>query len=250
MRKPLIAGNWKMNKTMNEAKELALGIKAEVTDFSKVDVVLCPPFTDLFSVYEIINDTEIGLGVQNMYWEKVGAFTGEISPIMVKDSGAEYVILGHSERRQYFKETNEIVNRKVKAALEIGLLPILCIGETLEEREAEKTIEVVKTQLKESLQGIEVPDILQVIIAYEPIWAIGTGKTATPVQAQEVHAFIRSWLKDAFSDAVSQTLRVLYGGSVTPDNIKELITQPDIDGGLIGGASLKVSSFVNIVKKC
>lgn len=248
MRKPLIAGNWKMYKTIGEAVQLANGIKRGVMDFPNVEVALCPPFVTLSFVYDIISDTDIKLGAQDLYWEKEGAYTGEVSPVMLKDCGCEFVIIGHSERRKYFFETDETVNKKIKAALGIGLSPIVCIGETLQEREAGKTIEIVKGQLEGGLKSLGIEDMLNLIIAYEPVWAIGTGKNATAAQAQEVHGFIRSWIAKNFSEGASQTLRILYGGSVKPSNIKELIKEQDIDGALVGGASLEVSSFVEIVK--
>lgn len=248
MRRPLIAGNWKMYKTINEAVHLATGIKRGLIDFTEADIILCPAFSALNSVYEVIMDTHINLGAQNLFWEKEGAYTGEISPIMVKDCGCEYVIIGHSERRKYFFETDETVNKKIKTALEIGLTPIVCIGETLEEREAGKTVEVVKKQLVGGFSNFNSEEILRMVIAYEPVWAIGTGKTATPGQAEEVHKFIRNWLADNFSGEVSAALRILYGGSVKPSNIKELMREEDIDGALVGGASLENNSFIEIVK--
>ncbi|UCG35681.1 MAG: triose-phosphate isomerase [Candidatus Omnitrophota bacterium] len=248
MRKPLIAGNWKMYKTINEAVELANGAKRELLDFSEVDIVLCPPFTSLDSVYEVIMDTDIKLGAQNLYWQEEGAFTGEVSPIMLKDCGCEYVIIGHSERRKYFAETDETVNKKIKTALAVGLIPIVCVGETLKERESQKTIEVVQRQLQQGLKEIAKDTFSKIVIAYEPVWAIGTGKTATPQQAQEVHKFIRDWIEDNYSSDIAQKTRILYGGSVKPSNIEELMREEDIDGALVGGASLKVSSFVDITR--
>lgn len=248
MRIPLIAGNWKMYKTINEAVALATQVKRSLLDFAKAEIVLCPTYTALNSVYEVIMDTNIKLGAQNLFWEKEGAYTGEISPIMIKDCGAEYVILGHSERRKYFSETDEKINTKIKAAHQIGLTPIVCIGETLEEREAQKTLEVIKTQLEGCFKDFVSLDMMNVVIAYEPVWAIGTGKTATPEQAQEVHNFIRNWLESTFSEEVSSKLRILYGGSIKPANINELMKKEDIDGGLVGGASLEADSFVSIVK--
>lgn len=248
MRKPLIAGNWKMYKTSDQAVKLTAGIKAALKDFENVDIVVCPPFTVLSTVYNVISDTDIQLGGQDLYWEKEGAFTGEVSPIMLKDCGCEFVILGHSERRKYFGESNEIINKKVKAALEVGLKPICCVGETLEERESGKTIEVIKTQLTGCLAGLGIEDALNLVIAYEPVWAIGTGKNATAAQAQEVHKFIRTWITENLSQGVANTVRILYGGSVKPANTKELMKEEDVDGALVGGASLEASSFVEIVK--
>jgi triosephosphate isomerase len=249
MRKPLIAGNWKMYKTIGEAVQLAGGIKRNVLDLTEaIDVVLCPPFITLSFVYDTISDTEIKLGAQDLYWEKEGAYTGEISPVMLKDCGCEFVIIGHSERRKYFFENDEAVNKKIKAALSLGIKPIVCVGETLEEREAQKTIEVLKSQLEAGLADLGIEDILGIVIAYEPVWAIGTGKNATAAQAQEVHSFIRGWLSQRFSPGSAQALRILYGGSVKPANIKELIKEPDVDGALVGGASLDVGSFSEIIK--
>ncbi len=248
MRKPLIAGNWKMHKTINEAIDLATGIKRQLLDFDKVDIVLCPPFTSLNSVYEVILDTSIKLGAQDMFWENEGAYTGEVSGPMLKDCGCEFVIIGHSERRKYFGETDETVNKKVKAALECGLNPIVCVGETLDEREAGKMESVVETQLKGAFEDISEKDMEKVIIAYEPVWAIGTGKTATPQEAEDMHRFIRTWLKEKFSQDVASGIIILYGGSVKPANIADLMAGENIDGALVGGASLKVDSFVEIVK--
>lgn len=248
MRKPLIIGNWKMYKTINEAIALANGLKRELLDFEKADIVLCPPFTALTSVYEVIMDTNIKLGAQNLLWEKEGAYTGEISPLMIKDCGCEYVIIGHSERRKYFFETDEIVNKKIKAALGIGLNAVCCVGETLKEREEAKTIEVIRKQLEGCLKDLKIEDALGLTLAYEPVWAIGTGKNATAAQAEEVHRFIRTWMKDNFSSGFAESLRILYGGSVKPANIKELMQEEDVDGALVGGASLEAVSFTQIVK--
>jgi len=237
-----------MYKTSDQAVKLTAAIKAALKDFESADIVLCPPFTVLSTVYNVISDCDIQLGGQDLYFEKEGAFTGEISPIMLKDCGCEFVILGHSERRKYFAETDGIINKKVKAALEVGLKPICCIGETLEEREAGKTIDVVKTQLTGCLAGIEIGDALNLVIAYEPVWAIGTGKNATAAQAEEVHKFIRTWISENLSQGVANAVRILYGGSVKPANTKELMSEEDVDGALVGGASLEASSFVEIVK--
>lgn len=248
MRRPLIAGNWKMYKTINEAVRLANGIKRKLLDFQDADIILCPPFTCLPAVYDVISETEIKLGGQNLFWEKEGAYTGEVSPIMIKDCGCEAVILGHSERRKYFSETDQGVNKKIKISLDIGIMPIVCVGETLEEREQEKTIEIVQRQLTGCFDGLKEEDMEKLVIAYEPVWAIGTGKTATPQQAEEVHKFIRGWVEKNISAGVAQDIRILYGGSVKPANIKELMQQEDIDGALVGGASLEDSSFTDIVK--
>jgi len=250
MRKTIIAGNWKMYKTITEGIELVTGLKRNLYDINTVDIVLCPPFTLLSEVAEVIVETGIKLGAQDMYWQREGAFTGEVSGVMVKDAGADYVIIGHSERRQFFGETNETVNKKLKSALGIGLIPIVCIGENLMEREQGKTFQVIKAQLEESLAGLTIEQAEKIIVAYEPVWAIGTGKTATPAQAQEAHQFIRNLLGQLFNEKVSFGCRIQYGGSVKPDNIAELISQPDIDGALVGGSSLEVNSFTAIVKNC
>jgi triosephosphate isomerase len=248
MRKKIIAGNWKMNKTVSEAVDLAESIKREVGDLRDVDVVLCPPFTALKAVGDVLSGTHVDLGAQNMHWEKSGAFTGEVSPAMLRDLFCHFVILGHSERRQYFSETDEVVNRKTKAALANNLTPIVCVGETLQEREAGRMQDVVTTQVKGSLAGLTARELTQTVLAYEPVWAIGTGKTATSAQAQEVHALIRSVLKELADEATAQAVRIQYGGSVKANNARELFSQPDIDGGLIGGAALEARSFVEIVR--
>ena len=248
MRKPIIAGNWKMYKDVNQAVELANEIKRAAFDVENVDIVICPPFTNLSDVGEMLVESNVGLGAQNCYWETEGAFTGEISVPMIKSVGCGYVIIGHSERRKYFGETDETVNKKVKAAIDGGLSPIMCVGETLEEREAGKTLDVVKAQVTGGLKGFEEEYLDPLIIAYEPVWAIGTGKTATPDQAQEVHAMIRGLLEEMYSASLSGSRCILYGGSVKPENIEELMKEEDIDGGLIGGASLKSESFVDIIK--
>ncbi len=249
-RKPLMAANWKMNLSLDEARDLLNGIKSAPIDFNRVDVLVAPPFTTLHLAQTILTETDILIAGQNMHWESKGAFTGEISPLMLKEAGCGHVILGHSERRTLFFETSETVNQKVDAAIEAGLIPIVCIGETLKQREDKKTFDIIKTQLNESLKtSCKKRNLPQtVIIAYEPVWAIGTGKTATPEMAQEVHHFIRRWLIENFGHNTGETIRTLYGGSVKPDNIKALISQPDIDGALIGGASLKVDSFLSIIQ--
>lgn len=246
-RKKIIAGNWKMNKAIAEAEELAAGIKREVAECSEVDIVLCPPFTALKAVGDAIDDTFIKLGAQDMHWEPYGAYTGEISAGMLRDIYCHYVILGHSERRQYFGETDETVNRKVKAALAANLVPIVCVGESLEEREADRTRDVVSLQVRESLDDLA-DGITHVVVAYEPIWAIGTGLTATPEQAQEMHALIRDVLTGMHDADVAETVRIQYGGSMKPANAAELLSQPDIDGGLIGGAALEARSFAEIIR--
>ncbi|MFH1202676.1 MAG: triose-phosphate isomerase [Candidatus Omnitrophota bacterium] len=249
IRKPLIAGNWKMNKKISEAIELANGIKREVFDLTdRVEVVLCPPFLALAEVAEIISDSDIKLGAQDMFFKESGAYTGEVSAGMLKDVGCSYVIIGHSERRQYFSETNESVNKKLKAALKTDILPILCIGETLAERDAKKTFEVVEVQLKAALDSINNEDMLKITIAYEPVWAIGTGKNATPQEAQEVHKYLRNLILKWYNKEVAGNIRILYGGSIKPDNFKDIIAQEDVDGGLVGGASLETDSFVQLIK--
>lgn len=247
-RKPIVAGNWKMNKNVAEAIDLAGDIKRDLADCKEVDVVLCPPFTAVKAVGDVITGTHIDLGAQNMHWEKSGAFTGEVSAEMLREIYCHYVILGHSERRTYFGETDEIVNKKTRAALESNLIPIVCVGETLAEREAGQTNEVVGRQVRGSLAGLSNQQLVKTVIAYEPVWAIGTGKTATPQQAQDAHAFIRSVLAEIADQAVAQSVRIQYGGSVKASNARELFSLPDIDGGLIGGASLEARSFIEIVK--
>jgi len=248
MRRYIVAGNWKMNKTIGEAIELANGLKRELFDIGELDIVLCPPFTALSEVGEVLTGTNIKLGAQDMYWEKNGAYTGEICSSMLKDVGCKYVILGHSERRKYFNETNETVNRKLQKALKSELLPIVCIGETLEEREKGKTLDIIKDQVTNSLKDLSKQDMANTVVAYEPVWAVGTGKTATPQQAQEVHSYIRKLLSGLYDDETAKLVRIQYGGSVTPENIADLMNQPDIDGALVGGASLKIDSFSKIVK--
>lgn len=248
-RRPMIAGNWKMNLNIKESVVLAGAILKGAAEHAEVDVLIAPPFTALSSVREVVAGTRISLGAQNMHWESSGAFTGEISPSMISDSGCSHVILGHSERRILFGETNEMIDRKLNSALRAGLIPILCIGETLAEREKGTTFEVIRRQLQESLKGPlkarSVPP--STVVAYEPVWAIGTGKTASPVQAQEVHGFVRKWLGEAFDRETSAAIRILYGGSVKPDNIDELMAMSDIDGALVGGASLKAQDFLRII---
>ena len=238
-----------MYKTLTEAIELVNGLKRELYDITEADIVVCPPFTALAEVAEILVGSNINIGAQDMFWEKEGAFTGEVSSSMLKDIGCKYVIIGHSERRQHFGETNKAVNKKTKAALAEGLTPIICVGETLEEREAEKTFDIIKTQIQQGLEGLEKEQILNCVIAYEPIWAIGTGKTATPNQAQEVQAHIRGLLAEIFDKSTTEAIRIQYGGSIKPENIVTLMAENDIDGGLVGGASLKKESFVEIVRK-
>ncbi|MBI2351830.1 MAG: triose-phosphate isomerase [Deltaproteobacteria bacterium] len=247
MRTPVIAGNWKMFKTIPEAVSLVEKIKAELSRLEGIEAVVCPPYTSLSEVRKILAGSKIHLGAQDLHWEKEGAYTGEISAGMLKDAGCSYVIIGHSERRAYFGETDESVNKKIKSALSSGITPIVCVGETLDEREKGKAFEVIKRQIDNGLAGLTAGEAKKLVLAYEPVWAIGTGRTATPEQAQEVHAYIRSLLKTFGADA-SETIRIQYGGSVRPENISMLISQPDIDGALVGGASLKPDTFVGIIK--
>jgi triosephosphate isomerase (TIM) len=248
MRRPIIAGNWKMNKTIGEAVELVKALKDKVADVTDVEVIVAPTFTALSAVADVIKGSNIKLSAQDMHWEKSGAFTGEISPLMLKDAGCQYVIIGHSERRLFFGETNETVNKKVKSAHEYSIIPIMCVGEKLEEREAGIMKDVVKDHVVNGLAGLTEEQMIATVIAYEPVWAIGTGKTATPEQAQEVHQFIRELLSDMYSPKVADAVVIQYGGSVKPDNVAQLMSQPDIDGGLIGGASLDADTFTKIVK--
>ncbi|MFM1538659.1 triose-phosphate isomerase [Helcococcus bovis] len=246
MRKPIIAGNWKMNKSYSEAKVLLEEIKS--FDLNKeVEAVVCPPFINLALAKELLKDTNVEVGAQNAHFETSGAFTGEVSPVFLKDLGVKYVILGHSERREYFGESDELINKKVKSMLENGLLPILCCGETLEERESGKAQDKVKVQLEADLKGLSVEDFDNVVIAYEPIWAIGTGKTASADDAEEMCAYIRSLVKDLFGDAAAEKVRIQYGGSVKPSNVKEIMSKANIDGALVGGASLEAESFSKLV---
>ncbi len=248
LRPPLVAGNWKMNKTVSQAHNFVNNLKEAVTEVNDVEIVICPPYTALFSLNQVLKGSNIFLGAQNMYYYEKGAFTGEISPLMLQEAGCRYVILGHSERRIYFGEEDTLVNLKVKAALRTGITPIICIGEQLADREAGKTEEVVQKQLVGSLAGLE-PELCQmVVIAYEPVWAIGTGQNATAFEAQEVSNFIRKLLVNNAGSNRAKKIRLLYGGSVKPDNIAGFIKQPDIDGALVGGASLEVADFSLIIK--
>ena len=249
MRKKVIAGNWKMNKNLGESLSLIKDIKLAMLNISgKVDVIVCPPFTSLETGANLLKESPVKLGAQNMHFEDSGAFTGEISASMLKSVGCEYVILGHSERRTIFNENDEMINKKLKKALSSALKPIFCVGETLEEREANRTEKVIEKQIIEGLAGIPGSEMKNIIIAYEPVWAIGTGKTATPAQAEEVHVFIRNLVKRLYSPSVSDNIIIQYGGSVKPDNSKELLNMPNIDGALVGGACLKADSFVEIIK--
>ena len=245
MRRPLIAGNWKMFKTVAEAVSLVEALRADVRH--DVDTLLAPPFTALAAVAGAIRDARIALAAQNMHWEREGAFTGEVSPLMLRDVGCSHVLLGHSERRQLFGETDDGVARKTRAALAHGLVPVVCVGETLAEREAGRTMEVVERQVERALREVTPDQAASLVLAYEPVWAIGTGRTATPDQAQEVHRFIRRTLSVSHGEAVAAALRILYGGSVKPDNIDALMAEPDLDGALVGGASLDPQAFLKIV---
>jgi len=248
-RKLLIAGNWKMNNSIDESKALAGSLAVQNKEESRVDILVAPPFTSLFAVREAIRNSPIQLGAQNMYHEPKGAFTGEVSPTMLKEAGSSYVIIGHSERRQYFGETNSSVNRKIMATFQYGLQTIFCVGETLEQREAGQTFQVVKEQVWEGLTGVSDKEMWAVTIAYEPVWAIGTGKTATPEQAEEVHRFIRNLIKEMYGDATADSIRILYGGSVNAKNARELLGKSEIDGALVGGTSLKVDDFNEIIRQ-
>jgi len=247
MRTTFIAGNWKLNKTRPEAKALVEALKPLVANNAKVEVAVCPPFTALQTVGALVKGTNIRLGAQNCYHEPSGAFTGEVSPAMLKDLGCDYCIVGHSERRQYFGETDEGVNKKAKALLAAGIMPIICVGETLAQREANETEKVVEKQVRGAYAGLTAADALKTVVAYEPVWAIGTGKTATSQQAQDVHQFIRGLLAKLFDQTTADAIRIQYGGSMKPSNAKELLSQPDVDGGLIGGAALKAEDFAGIV---
>ncbi|MFQ6067611.1 MAG: triose-phosphate isomerase, partial [bacterium] len=222
MRKPVFGGNWKMNKTVKESIEMVKQLKEEIGRVMRVEVAIFPPFTSLWAVKKVLEDSPIGLGAQNMYWEEKGAYTGEVSPLMLLDAGCKYVILGHSERRQYFGETDARVNQKIKAALSLGLTPLVCVGEILEERKAGRAEEVVESQMRKCLEGLNYSEAPKLIIAYEPVWAIGTGKIATPGEAQRMHSFIRDILEELWGKKISSTIRIQYGGSVKPENIKDL----------------------------
>ena len=248
MRKPIIAGNWKMYKTLDEARLLAAGIVEKVNGVQDVQIVLCPPFTALAAVAEIVKNSVIGLGAQNCHFQEKGAFTGEVSPKFLLDFGCKYVIIGHSERRQYFGEDDALINRKLKAAMGFGLCPIFCIGETLDQRNQKQTFDVLKGQVLKGLEGISLSGPLKIVLAYEPVWAIGTGVTATKEQAQEVHKYLRDLLAGLWGADTAGQVRIQYGGSVKPENIAELMDQPDIDGALVGGASLEPESFSRIIK--
>lgn len=248
MRIPLIAGNWKMNKNIVESVSLVKELKDFVRGIKGVDIVVCPPFSSLWIVKEIINDTNIHLGAQNMYWETKGAFTGEISPLMLKDIGSEYVILGHSERRQYFRETSEEVAKKTEAALSVNLIPIVCVGENLKERESGETKIRIEQEIKALFSKIDSTCAGKIIIAYEPIWAIGTGRSSSSQDASQIIKFIRELFSSEYGSKIAERVRILYGGSVSPQNISEFMNESEIDGALVGGASLHALSFFQIVK--
>jgi len=249
MRRPLIAGNWKMFKTLREAVSLVEEIRGELAKSpAKADALVAPPFTALHAVAQFLRGSGIAIAGQNMHWEKEGAFTGEVSPLMLTDLGVSHVILGHSERRQLFGESDEGVGRKARAAFDHGLVPIVCVGETLAERESDRTLEVVERQLERGLRQLTPDEASRAVVAYEPVWAIGTGKTATPAQAQDVHAFIRRRVSISHGEPVAAAIRILYGGSVKPDNIASLMAESDLDGALVGGACLKADSFLKIVR--
>ena len=250
MRIPFIAGNWKMYKTVQEAVVFVKELRRLVKDVTDVEIVVAPAFTAVHAAAEAARNTNIGIAAQDVYWERDGAFTGEVSPGMIKEAGAQYVIVGHSERRRLFGETDQIVNRKAMAGMASGLTPIVCIGETLEERERAETLGVLDRQIKEGLRAFTPAQVADLIVAYEPVWAIGTGRNATAGQAEEAHAHIRGRLQEWFGAEAADRCHILYGGSVKPGNIRELITQPDVDGALVGGASLEVESFAGIVTAC
>lgn len=249
MRLPFLAANWKMFKTVHEAVVYAKELRALVKDLSDVEIVVVPPFTAIHAVAEAVRNTPIGVGAQDLYWEREGAFTGAVSATMIKEAGAEYVIVGHSERRRLFGETDDTVNRKVMAALAAELTPIACIGETLEEREQKATLDVLDRQIRRGLDGLTGAQLAALVIAYEPVWAIGTGRNATPEQAQEAHAHIRGRLRSWFGGDAADQCHVIYGGSVKPDNTAPLAAQPDVDGALVGGASLDVRAFFEIIQR-
>lgn len=249
MRRPIIGGNWKMNRgTPEKSKEMLENLIPLVIEINDIDIVIATPFTVLTDASKILKDTNIKLGAQNMYYEDKGAYTGEISPRFLKDIGVEYVILGHSERRDIFKESDALINMKLKKALSLDLKPIVCIGEHLEQREEGKTKEIINYQINETFKSIMKEEMLKIVIAYEPIWAIGTGKTATPEQAEEIHIFIREVINQKFDKDTADSIRIQYGGSIKPNNAEELFNKKNIDGGLVGGASLESNSFYQIIK--
>lgn len=247
MKRPLIAANWKMYKTIDEALNLVASVKAGVHKATECEIVICPPFTALEAVGKALRESSIELGAQDMHPEAEGAFTGEVSPIMLKEMGCRYVILGHSERRRHFHETDAFVNEKLKSALKFNLNPIVCMGETLEQREARQAFEVVKAQFEAAFKDLKKEDIQRTVIAYEPVWAIGTGRTATPEQAEQMHSYVRRLLNEKYGEENAGRILILYGGSVRPDNMAALMQKPNVDGALVGGASLKAESFIQIV---
>ena len=247
-RLPFIAGNWKMNKTAGEAIDLVRQLKISISGVDDIEVAVAPPFTALYAVHKELEGSSIRLAAQNLFYEEKGAFTGEVSPLMLKEVGCQYVIIGHSERRQFFGETEETVNRRIKAAFGQSLKPIFCVGETLKEREEGKTFSVIERQVEGGLRELGEKEFKNIVIAYEPVWAIGTGKTATPQQAEAIHRFIREAVEKLYSRETAEGIRIQYGGSVTPENIKGLMNQENIDGALVGGASLKAETFLKIVR--
>jgi triosephosphate isomerase len=248
MRKPLIAGNWKMNNNVSDSLKFAATLSVELKAAGQIDVVMAPPFTALYSMGVALSDTEFKLAGQNLFWEDSGAFTGEVSGEFLAEIGCTYVIVGHSERRQYFGETNETVNKRLMAAIRHGLIPIMCVGENLAQRENGDTWQIIEEQLTDGLRGIDLRTVAHFVIAYEPVWAIGTGKTASPDEASGVHDSIRNYLKERYGDETAGKIRLIYGGSVTPANSRELITRENIDGALVGGASLDPKKFADIVR--
>ncbi|MHA1914237.1 MAG: triose-phosphate isomerase [Promethearchaeota archaeon] len=249
MRKPIVGGNWKMNRgTPRESGEMLDELIPLVEKIQNVDIVIAPPFTSLLSAHQLLKDTNLELGAQNMYFEEKGAFTGEISPQFLREIGVTYVILGHSERRDVFNESNYLINKKLKKSLQTGLKPIVCIGEHLEERETGRTKEVIQRQFKETFKDLTKDQMRQIVIAYEPIWAIGTGKTASPEQAEEIHVYIRNLISQIYDNETGDLVRIQYGGSIKPSNAEALFLKENIDGGLVGGASLQADSLVHIIK--
>jgi triosephosphate isomerase len=249
MRHPFIAGNWKMFKTVHDTVVYVKEFRSVVKDIEDVEIVLAPPFTAIHAAAEAARNSNVGISGQDLHWEREGALTGEVSGAMIREAGADYAIIGHSERRQYFGETDATVNRKLRAALGVGLIPIVCIGETLEERERNETLTVLDRQIKDGFDGITGDQVGALVIAYEPVWAIGTGRTATAAQAQEAHAHIRQRLRQWFGAPAADECHVIYGGSVKPDNMRDLVGQPDVDGALVGGASLDIKSFSEIIRR-
>lgn len=247
---PLVVGNWKMYKRLSETEEFCTHLREHLSDFFGVQVAVAPPFTSLATAARVLKGSPILVSAQNVFWAEWGPFTGEVSPLMLLDAGCRFSIIGHSERRQLFGETDESINKKILALIKTGLIPIFCVGETLPEREGGKAFAIVEKQVQAGLAGVKINNPQDLVIAYEPVWAIGTGKTATPQQAQEMQNFIRQIIRRLFSPQLAEGLRILYGGSVKPDNISEIIAQEDVDGALVGGASLEINSFMQIIKAC